>query len=103
MIKDLPIGTGFQSSNVVDAIGYLYPSNGNPIEIVMWGCVIMAIGFLNSLILKVSRKCTLQISPFIPVYLTYFVFLSFYGTFYILSSPWEIVIYTLIIPKFFRK
>lgn len=103
MIQDLPVGTGFQSSNVVDAIGYLYPSNGSSFEIVMWGCVIMVIGLINSLIVKLSRKSTLQISPFIPVYFTYFVFLSFYGTFYILSAPWELVIYTLIIPKLFRK
>lgn len=103
MLEDLPVGTGFQTSNVVDAIGYLYPSNGNLFDIVMWGLTLIAIGFLNSFLVKITRKSTLNISPFLPVYFTYFIFLSFYGTFYILSAPWETVVYTLIIPKLFRK
>lgn len=98
---DLVISSDGTTSNVVDAIGYIYPSHGDFYEILCFCAVIMLIGFFSALIYKKGMAKSKRIHSFLAVYITYFVFFSFFGTFYIVSGPWEILVYSLIIPQLF--
>ena len=92
-------------SNVTDAFGYLFPSNGSVVDVVSYFLVILIIGILISYIYvraKLKRK-QIYFNVFITNFLTYFVFFSFFGTFYINPGPWEICIYSLLIPSLFLK
>ena len=98
---DLVISSDGTTSNVVDAIGYIYPSHGYFYEILCFCAVIILIGFFSALIYKKGLVKSKRIHSFLAVYITYFVFFSFFGTFYIVSGPWEILVYSLIIPQLF--
>lgn len=100
---DLLTSSFGENSNVVDAFGYLFPSKGDVSEIIMYGIVIFLIGFLFMGIYQHNMKKSDMFNTFIANFLTYFVFFSFFGTFYINSSPWEILIYSLIIPNLFYR
>lgn len=92
-----------ESSNVIDAIGYLYPSYGNEIEIIIFYIFMIVVGFIFYKIYINSIKKLHVFNTLISNFMTYFIFLSFFGTFYMLSSPWEILIYSMFIPKLFLK
>lgn len=92
-----------EKSNVLDAIGFLYPSHGKIAEIIIFYFFILVIGYIFYKIYIHSIKKRLIFSTLISNFMTYFIFLSFFGTFYILSSPWEILIYSIFIPKLFLK
>lgn len=92
-----------ESSNVIDAIGYLYPSYGSEIEIVIFYIFMLVIGFIFYKIYINSIKKIHVFNTLISNFMTYFIFLSFFGTFYMLPSPWEILIYSIFVPKLFLK
>ena len=99
----LAIGEHGQRSNVTDAIGYLYPSGGNLGDIAVFAIVMVIIGFLFTFIYMYSKQKYTYFNTFISIFLTYFVFFSFFGTFYINPGPWESLVYALIIPRFFVR
>lgn len=90
-----------QSTNVVDAITRLFPSNGDVLEILLWGIVMFLIGFIFMRIYLKEKKKAL--STVLPIFLTYFVFLSFFGTFYMQSGPWETLVWAILMPRLFCK
>lgn len=92
-----------ESSNVMDAIGYLYPSYGSEIEIMIFYIFMLVIGFIFYKIYIYSIKKIYVFNTLISNFMTYFIFLSFFGTFYMLPSPWEILIYSIFVPKLFLK
>lgn len=92
-----------EESNVNDVFGYLYPSKGDFGD-VLWYLIVI---FLTSIFFSYLyiRKCNdrKKYSPFIAAFLTYFLFLDFFSPFFVLSGPWEILIWALLLPQFFRK
>ena len=100
---DLSIGIFGESSNVVDAIGYIYPSKGDVTDVLLFGIVVFIIGIICSAIYYWRMRPSKYFDMFIVNFLTYFVFFSFFGTFYINPGPWEILIYSLLIPQLFYK
>lgn len=100
---DLLTSSFGENSNVVDAFGYLFPSKGDIADIFLYGMVIFIIGFTFMGIYKWGMKKSDMFNTFIANFLSYFVFFSFFGTFYINSSPWEILVYSLIIPSLFFR
>ena len=92
-----------QISNVTDAIGYMFPSKGGALEIIGFLLFFMLIGVLFSIIYYKCRGRKSLFSPFMANFLTFFVFLSFFGTFYINSGPWEILIWSIVFPRFFKN
>lgn len=92
-----------QRTNVLDAISYLYPSKGDILDIIIFAFFILAIGFLFSNIYMNSKKRKEGFNTFVCNFMTFFVFFSFFGTFYINSGPWEILVYSLIIPRLFIR
>lgn len=96
------ISTFGESSNIVDIVGYLFPSHGDPIEIFWFLLIFFITGILFSYIYcKVCERR--QFSPFLANFLTYFIFLDFYSPFFVLSAPWEIIIWATILPNLFKK
>lgn len=99
----LPVSDIGEESNVVDAIGYLFPSKSDIIEVFLFYIVLFLLGLLFSYIYKTHTLKKPYFDTFIANFLCYFVFFSFFGTFYINSGPWEIISYSLFVPKFFYK
>ena len=99
---ELPIGFEYgQRSNVTDAFGYLYPVAGDLVEKIAYFAFIIFIGFFTTfLYYKVILKKD-YFHPWIANLFTYYIFLSFFGTFYINSAPWEILVYSFIVPNLF--
>ena len=91
-----------QRSNVTDAIGYMFPSKGGVLEIIGFLLFFVVIGMLFSIIYYKCKSRKNKFSPFLCNFLTFFCFLSFFGTFYINSGPWEILVWSIIVPYFFR-
>lgn len=92
-----------EQSNVVDAIGYLYPSKGDVSDIITFFIVVALTGLLFSYLYKICLERSVSFNTFIANFLTYFVFFSFFSQYATLTNPWEIVIWALIIPHLFYK
>lgn len=103
-LNEMPVGNMYgQTSNVVDSFGYFYPSKGDLSDLISYGLFVFMAGFLFSCIYYKASFYKKGFNVFICNFLTYFVAFSFFGTFYILSAPWEILIYSLIVPKLFYE
>ena len=100
----LPIGKNYgQVSNVTDAFGYLFPAKGSILEIAFYFFVIFLLGILFSHAYMKGKSKADYFNTYIVNLITYFVFFSFFGTFYINPGPWEMLIYSLVIPSLFLK
>ena len=97
------IGNNMETSNVVDAISTLYPSNGDALEVIFFSIAMIALGgiFEYIFIKQKGRNSRLQIST--AVIMTFMLFFSFFGTFYMNPMPWEIIVYSYIIIGLFDK
>lgn len=101
---NLAVGTQLgQESNVTDGIGDLFPSHGDAFEIVLFVVVAFTIGILFTSIYIRYKNKTDKFNPFLSCFMTFFVFFQFYGTFYINSGPWEIIVYSLFASNLFLK
>lgn len=98
-----PISDLAESSNIVDVIGYLYPSRGDVSDIMIFLIVIFFTGVLFSFIYKTILNSNSYFNTFIANFLTYFVFLCFYAPFFVLPAPWEICVWAIFLPFFFYK
>ena len=90
-----------EQSNVVDVVGYIYPSRGEGSDILLFMIFYFVIGFFFSFLYKKRLERVRRLDTFITNFLTYFVFLSFFAPFFVLTNPWEIIIWALIMPYFF--
>lgn len=100
----LPVGVVYgQTSNVTDAFGYLFPVNRSFIEYIVYYLLITSLGFIFSKLYLKAKKRGKYFNTLICNFMTYFVFLSFFGTFYINPGPWEILLYSSIFPSLFLK
>lgn len=94
-----------EQGNVCDAIGYLYPSRGFNEDIMMFIIVLVFIGFIvTSVYNKLWKSANRQnFVVTICVLLTFFVFFSFFGTFYVTPVPWEILFWSYFSLRIFKK
>jgi hypothetical protein len=98
----LPISYTGERSNVTDALGYLYPSYGSTWEIVTFLMMMIVIGFVFSVIVRIMLNHSIsRLNTTLAFFLTQFVLMSFFGTFYINPGPWEQLILCAIVPKLF--
>lgn len=100
----LPICESGSTSNVTDFIGYMFPSKGSPVEIVGFLMFFCILGFTASAIANslISRNKT-KFSTGLAIFLSEFLFFSFFGTFYVNPTPWESLVLSGIIPWLFLK
>lgn len=99
----LSISSQGEVSNVTDAIGYLFPAKGDYIEYAVYFILIFVIGFMFSKVYMGAKLKDGYFNTYIINLLTYFIFFSFFGTFYINPGPWEMLVYSLIVPSLFLK
>lgn len=98
----LPVGTQYgQVSNVTDAFGYLYPAKGDFVEHMLYFGALLILGFIFSRAYMKAKRKSEYFNTYMCNLITYFVFFSFFGTFYINPGPWEMLIYSLIVPSLF--
>lgn len=100
------VASNGEKGNVIDAIGYLFPSKGTAVDILVFGVVILLLGALfswifHSMYLKSVRENRLPVM--LAFFMTYFVFLSFFGTFYINLVPYEILFWCGVMMFVFDK
>ncbi len=100
----LSIGSEYgMNSNVVDAFGYLFPYKKGIGEMIIYYFLILLLGMIFSRIYFKSKCKSNYFNIVVCNFLTYFIFFSFFGTFYINSGPWEILVYSAIVPCLFLK
>lgn len=99
---ELDVGFG-EGSNVADVFGYLYPSHCGFGDILWFFIIIFLSAFAISYIYIKCCSFKNRYSTFIANFLTYFIFLDFFAPFFTLSSPWEILVWCLILPPLFRS
>lgn len=92
-----------QTSNVTDAVGYIYPAGGDIFDSIIFLIVMFIIGMVFAKIYTKGKRRNDRFDTFTCIFLTYFVFFSFFGTFYINPGPWEMLVYSIIIPRLFLK
>lgn len=97
------VGLNGERGNVVDAIGYLYPSKGGAFEVGVFYIIIFIIGVLFDRIYTKSLKNREHFNITLCIFLVFFVFFSFFGTFYINLPPWEILMWSVVMLKIFDK
>lgn len=97
------VGTNGERGNVVDAIGYLYPSNVNFGEIIVWCIFLVFIGFLFTKIYTNELKKKNRFAVTLAAFMTFFMAFSFFGSFYINFTCWEILFWCFIMPKIFDR
>lgn len=90
-------------SNVTDAFGYLFPYKLGIGEMIIYYLLILLLGIIFTRIYIRSKRNSNYFNIVTCNFLTYFVFFSFFGAFYINSGPWEILVYSAIIPCIFLK
>ena len=100
----LPVGVVYgQTANVTDAFGYLFPVKQGVLSVIIYYLIIFLFGFGFSMMYIKAKRKNAYFNTFICNFMTYFVFFSFFGTFYISPGPWEILIYSSTVPFLFLK
>lgn len=97
-----PVSYNGESSNVVDFIGWLYPSHGKFISIIAFFFVLFLLGLIFQSIYDNALKHKRGFLMYLYIMMTFFMFLSFFGNYYGLSVPWEILVWSLITPNLFN-
>ena len=92
-----------ESGNVVDFIGYLFPSKGDIFSMIGFEVLMIVFGFIvNFAYIRSINNINEFVLP-ISVVITFFCFLSFFAVYGGLIPPWEILVWSLIMPKLFYK
>lgn len=95
-----------EKGNVVDAIGYLFPSRGPLADVLLFGLVMLLLGALfswisHSIYLRSVRENRFPVT--LAFFMTFFVFLSFFGTFYVNLIPYEILFWCCVMMFVFDR
>ena len=90
-----------EASNVTDFIGYIFPSRGDIFDMVSFCMFMYLFGLICQYIFFKYKKSNHVFEVDVWVFFTFFCFFSFFGVYGTLSSPWEILVYSMIIPAFF--
>lgn len=100
----LPLNESGQTGNVVDFIGYMYPSHGNAFDVLGFLFFFLLLGFFAAAFTNflINRNKS-GFSVAAAIFLSEFVFFSFFGTFYINATPWESLLLAGIMLWLFKR
>lgn len=90
-------------SNVTDAISYMYPITGGFGQVIAFVIYYVILGLLMEMIFTYGVAKTEKLHISIATIFSFFLFFSFFGTFYINEMPWEIAIYSVVVVQLFSK
>lgn len=100
--KLVSLSSIYEEGNVVDVYGSLYPTNGSFIDILVYFVMIIIIGAISKYIyINRLKNCKYKLDVFVITYLTFFCFLNFFAPYATLTTTWEILVWSLIIPPLF--
>ncbi len=99
----MSIGMNNSTSNVVDAVSFFYPSSGSWLDIVVYLFFFIFWGWMLSLVYDktVGREDKYPLAA--VTLLTFSAFLAFFGVYAVLSSPWEILLWSVLFNFLFDK
>lgn len=94
-----------ESGNTVDFIGYMFPSDKSVFGFVIFGLTLIGLGYISTKLFNkayddlnnYSRLCTAL------SFTVFFCFFSFFGVYGALSTPWEIIVWSIIMPNLFYE
>lgn len=92
-----------EASNVVDLIGYIFPSKGDAVELLFFCLIIFLFGAISQVLYNNYKRRIYEFTVSTWVFITFFCFFSFFAVYGTLSNPWEILVYSMIIPQIFNK
>lgn len=97
------VGNNSEASNVLDFIGFMYPSKGDWMELFVFILVMVSIGVIFAVFYNCAKYGQKRFALAMCAFMTFFGFLSFFGVFASKSMTWEIVVWGIVIPKLFDK
>ncbi len=103
VLQFVDVSTIGESGNVVDFIGYLFPSKGNFLSRIGFAFIMTGFGFIMNICYLRSINNTKEFLLSINIAITFFCFLSFFAVYGSLIPPWEILVWSFIMPKLFYK
>ena len=95
------MGINGERGNVVDMIGYLFPVEQSIKEYIIFGLVIITLGYIFNMVYRRMINIEMHFLIFVASFLTFFIFFSFFGPFYVNFTPWEILAWSFIMLKIF--
>lgn len=102
-VRMLPTGMNGEYGNVLDFIGFLYPTNGNFVEIIFFGIIMLVLGAVFTIIHNKAIKTRKHFNPSICVIMTFFEVLAFFAVYMSSSMVWEILVFSIIMPYLFDR
>lgn len=97
------VGSNGEMGNVIDALGYLYPSKGGLIDLLLYIIVLTVIGFIFTQIYNRELRPKNRYAITLCIFLSFFVFFSFFGTFYVSFVPYEMIFWSIVMLKLFDR
>lgn len=98
----LPVGTNGEAGNVIEIFGFFYPITNDPYEFAAYFLVLIGSGAACALLYNGGlRKLDTNLAIDTAVFLTFFISFSFFGQFFVNPTPWEIWIWSALMPRFF--
>lgn len=99
----LAVATNGELGNVISTIGYLYPYGADAVDIIIYFCVFVIFGVVLTALYNRSATKTYRLHVPVCVMLTFWVFFSFFGQFFVLFVPWEILMWSFVMPWLFMR
>ena len=92
-----------ETSNVVDFIGFMYPSKQGVAAIIFFAIIMCLFGMIAALLYNRAMRQENSFYITICVFFTFFLALAFFGEFASKSMTWELLVWSFILPKLFDR
>ncbi|MCR5522591.1 MAG: DUF6337 family protein [Clostridia bacterium] len=97
------VASNSEESNVIDFIGYMFPSKGDVFDIVVFAVIMICIGIIFSAVYNCSLKKKQSFAITLCTFMAFFEFLFFFGIFASKSMTWELLVISIILPRIFDR
>ncbi len=99
-----PVGNNGEYGNVVDTFGnFFISSKGKILDLMCLVVFLILIGVVFTLIYNRAVMKSRQLRVTVCIFMTFFMFFSFFGAFYTLLPPWEILAWSVMDIYIFDK
>lgn len=102
-LKMMAVSKYGEYSNVIDFIGFMYPSKSGFIDFLAFACFMLFFGFICGMIFYFGKRNKKKFCMGTWIFLTFFCFLSFFSVYASLTNPWELLVMSYILPILLNK
>lgn len=99
------VGNMGEVGNVIDFIGYMFPSVGNLPDYIVFAFTFLLLGYISSCLYNMAIKDLNNYAKLTGtlIFLTFFCLLAFFSVYGLLSTTWELMVWSFTIPHLFYK